>query len=77
MNINKTKQYYERLKNLHNEIHTLNLDLSALQDEMKDELPDVSFADLSRMAKLAVTDKLGVTLEKMDKFSTLVDDVNS
>ena len=77
MNLTKVKQYYERLKNLHNEIHTLNLDLSALQDEMKDELPDVSFADLSRMAKLAVTDKLGVTLEKMDKFSTLVDDVNS
>ena len=77
MSIVKTKEYFERLKNLHNEIHTLNLDLSALQDEMKDEIPDVSFADLSKMAKLAVTDKLGVTLDKMEKFTSLVDDLNS
>ena len=77
MNLTKTQEYLGRLVNLHSEIETLNQDLKQIKEEIEEELPDVSFADLSKMAKLAVTDKLGVTLDKMEKFTSLVDDLNS
>ena len=77
MSIVKTKEYFERLKNIHNEIETLNQDLKQIKEEIEEELPDVKFADLNKVAKLKATQKLGETIVKYNEFVDLADSLHN
>ena len=77
MNLTKTQEYLGRLVNLHSEIETLNQDLKQIKEEIEEELPDVKFADLNKVAKLKATQKLGETIVKYNEFISLSDDLHS
>lgn len=73
--LTKTKDYFNRLVNIHTEIDTLTQDLGQLKEEVQEKLPDVNFTDLSRAAKLQAQQKLGQTVDKMNSFVDLAEAV--
>ena len=77
MNLTKTQEYLGRLVNLHSEIETLNQDLKQIKEEIEEELPDVKFADLNKVAKLKATQKLGETIVKYNEFVDLADSLHN
>ena len=77
MNLTKTQEYLGRLVNLHAEIETLNQDLKQIKEEIEEELPDVKFADLNKVAKLKATQKLGETIVKYNEFVDLADSLHN
>jgi len=77
MNLTKTQEYLGRLVNLHSEIETLNQDLKQIKEEIEEELQDVKFADLNKVAKLKATQKLGETIVKYNEFVDLADSLHS
>lgn len=77
MNLTKTQEYLARLVNLHSEIETLNQDLKQIKEEIEEELPEVKFADLNKVAKLKATQKLGETIVKYNEFVDLADSLHN
>ena len=77
MNLTKTQEYLGRLVNLHSEVETLNQDLKQIKEEIEEELPDVKFADLNKVAKLKATQKLGETIVKYNEFVDLADSLHN
>ena len=76
MNLTKTQEYLGRLVNLHSEIETLNQDLKQIKEEIEEELPDVKWNNLNKLAKLKSQQKLGETMLKMAEFSELVESLD-
>lgn len=77
MNLTKTQEYLSRLVNLHSEIETLNQDLKQIKEEIEEELPDVKWNDLNKVAKLKATQKLGETIVKYNEFVDLADSLHN
>jgi len=77
MNLTKTQEYLGRLVNLHSEIETLNQDLKQIKEEIEEELPDVKWNDLNKVAKLKATQKLGETIVKYNEFVDLADSLHN
>ena len=77
MNLTKTQEYLGRLVNLHSEIETLNQDLKQIKEEIEEELPEVKWNDLNKVAKLKATQKLGETIVKYNEFVDLADSLHN
>lgn len=77
MNLTKTKEILERLVSIHQEIDTLNEEIKDIKEVVDEELEEVKFADLNKIAKLRATSKLGETVTKMENFVELVDAVSN
>ena len=77
MNLTKTQEYLSRLVNLHSEIETLNQDLKQIKEEIEEELPEVKWNDLNKVAKLKATQKLGETIVKYNEFVDLADSLHN
>ena len=62
MNLTKTKEILEQLVRIHNEKNLLD-----------EELTEVKFADLNKIASLKAKQKLGETISKYNEFTDLAD----
>lgn len=52
MNLTKTKQLLERIISIHQEIDTLNEELKDIKTVVDEELPEVKWNNLNKVAKL-------------------------
>ena len=77
MNLTKTQEYLSRLVNIHSEIETLNQDLKQIKEEIEEEIPEVKWKDLNKVAKLKATQKLGETIVKYNEFVDLADSLHN
>lgn len=77
MNLTLSKEYLERLVNIHTEKLTLDEDLKALKEEIEEKIPELNFTSLNKIASLKAKQKLGDTVSKMEEFKDLVDALNS
>jgi regulator of replication initiation timing len=73
LNLTKVKQLLERIISIHQEIDTLNEELKDIKTVVDEELPEVKWNNLNKVAKLKATQKLGETMLKMAEFSELVE----
>ena len=80
MNLTKVKQLLERIISIHQEIDTLNEELkdikTVVDEELPEELPEVSWSDLNKIGKLTATSKLGETVAKLNSFLELEEAVS-
>ena len=76
MNLTKVKQLLERIISIHQEIDTLNEELKDIKTVVDEELPEVKWNNLNKVAKLKATHKLGETMLKMAEFSELVESLD-
>ena len=76
MNLTKVKQLLERIVSIHQEIDTLNEELKDIKIVVEEELPEVKWNNLNKVAKLKATQKLGETMLKMAEFSELVESLD-
>lgn len=76
MNLTLSKEYLERLVNIHTEKLTLDEDLKALKEEIEEKIPELNFTSLNKIASLKAKQKLGDTVSKMEEFKDLVDALN-
>ena len=76
MNLTKVKQLLERIISIHQEIDTLNEELKDIKIVVDEELPEVKWNNLNKVAKLKATQKLGETMLKMAEFSELVESLD-
>lgn len=73
--MNTKKEFYNRLVNLHSEIDLLTQDLKAIKEEFEEALPDESYADVNKVAKLDATNKLGDAVFKAEHFVEVVEEL--
>ena len=73
MNLTKTKEILEQLVRIHNEKNLLNEELKDIKEVVDEELTEVKFADLNKIASLKAKQKLGETISKMNEFTDLAD----
>ena len=76
MNLTKVKQLLERIISIHQEIDTLNEELKDIKAVVDEELPEVKWNNLNKVAKLKATQKLGETMLKMAEFSEFVESLD-
>ena len=77
MNLTKTKEILEQLVRIHNEKNLLDEELKVIKEVVEQELDDVSYADLNKIASLKAKQKLGETISKMQDFTDLADALNN
>lgn len=77
MNIQKIKELLEQLVRIHNEKNLLDEELKSIKEVVDEELDDVSFSDLNKIASLTAKQKLGETVSKLNEFLELEEAVNS
>lgn len=77
MNLTKTKELLEQLVRIHNEKNLLDEELKTIKEVVDEELDDVSFSDLNKIASLTAKQKLGETVSKLNTFLELEEAVNS
>lgn len=77
MNIQKIKELLEQLVRIHNEKNLLDEELKTIKEVVDEELDDVSFSDLNKIASLTAKQKLGETVSKLNEFLELEEAVNS
>ena len=77
MNLTKTKEILEQLVRIHNEKNLLDEDLKDIKEVVDEELTEVKFADLNKIASLKAKQKLGETVSKLNEFLELEEAVNS
>lgn len=67
-NLTQTKEFYNRLVNVHSEIAMLQDDIKQIKEEFEEKLPEENFADVNKVAKLDATQKLGQAVDKAEVF---------
>ena len=77
MNITRTKQILEQLVRIHSEKNLLDEELKDIKEVVDEELTEVKFANLNKIAALKAKQKLGDTISKMNEFTDLADALNS
>lgn len=77
MNLTKTKEILEQLVRIHSEKNLLDEELKDIKEVVDEELTEVKFADLNKIASLKAKQKLGETISKMNEFTDLADALNS
>ena len=77
MNLTKTKEILEQLVRIHSEKNLLDEELKDIKEVVDEELTEVKFADLNKIASLKAKQKLGETISKMQDFTDLADALNS
>ena len=77
MNLTRTKQILEQLVRIHSEKNLLDEELKDIKEVVDEELTEVKFADLNKIASLKAKQKLGETISKMNDFTDLADALNS
>ena len=77
MNLTKTKEILEQLVRIHNEKNLLNEEIKDIKEVVDEELTEVKFADLNKIASLKAKQKLGETVSKLNEFLELEEAVNS
>lgn len=73
MNLTRTKEILEQLVRIHNEKNLLDEELKDIKEVVENDLPDVKFADLNKIAALKAKQKLGETISKLNEFTDLAD----
>ena len=73
MNLTKTKEILEQLVRIHSEKNLLDEELKDIKEVVEQELTEVKFADLNKIASLKAKQKLGETISKMNEFTDLAD----
>ena len=73
MNLTKTKEILEQLVRIHNEKNLLDEELKDIKEVVENDLPDVKFANLNKIAALKAKQKLGETISKLNEFTDLAD----
>ena len=73
MNLTRTKQILEQLVRIHSEKNLLDEELKDIKEVVDEELTEVKFADLNKIASLKAKQKLGETISKMNEFTDLAD----
>lgn len=76
MNLTKTKKVLEQLVRIHNEKLLLDEELKDIKEVVENELSEVKFSDLNKIASLTAKQKLGDTVSKLEEFKDLVDALN-
>lgn len=76
MNLTKTKEILEQLVRIHNEKNLLDEELKDIKEVVDEELTEVKWNNLNKLAKLKSQQKLGETMLKMSEFSELVESLN-
>ncbi len=76
MNLTKTKEILEQLVRIHNEKNLLDEEIKDIKEVVDEELTEVKFADLNKIASLKAKQKLGETISKMQDFTDLADALN-
>ena len=76
MNLTKTKQVLEQLVRIHNEKLLLDEELKDIKEVVENDLSEVKFSDLNKIASLTAKQKLGDTVSKLEEFKDLVDALN-
>lgn len=76
MNSQELKEVFNRLVALHGEIEILQQDIKQIKEECDESFPDVKFTDLSSLAKLKATQKLGDKVHKINEFLELNEILN-
>ena len=71
MNLTKTKEILEQLVRIHNEKNLLDDELKDIKEVVDEELTEVKFADLNKIAALKAKQKLGETISKYNDFVDL------
>ena len=77
MNLTRTKEILEQLVRIHSEKNLLDEELKDIKEVVEQELTEVKFADLNKIASLKAKQKLGETISKYNSFISLSDDLNS
>ena len=77
MNLTKTKKVLEQLVRIHNEKLLLDEELKDIKEVVENELSEVKFSDLNKIASLTAKQKLGDTVSKLEEFKELVDALNT
>lgn len=67
------KEYFERFKNIYNELYLLNQDLKQLSDDFKEDHHDADLSNIKAVAKLTAEDALGTKIVKTEAFLEAVD----
>ena len=73
MNLTRTKEILEQLVRIHSEKNLLDEELKDIKEVVEQELTEVKFADLNKIASLKAKQKLGETISKMNEFTDLAD----
>ena len=73
MNLTRTKEILEQLVRIHNEKNLLDEELKDIKEVVDEEITEVKFADLNKIASLKAKQKLGETISKMQDFTELAD----
>ena len=76
MNLTKTKEILEQLVRIHNEKNLLDEELKDIKEVVDEELTEVKFGDINKIASLKAKQKLGETISKMNDFTDLADALN-
>ena len=71
MNLTRTKEILEQLVRIHNEKNLLDEALKDIKEVVENELTEVKFADLNKIAALKAKQKLGETISKYNDFVDL------
>lgn len=77
MNLTKIKQVLEQLVRIHNEKLLLDEELKDIKEVVENELSEVKFSDLNKIASLTAKQKLGETISKYNEFTDLADALNT
>lgn len=73
MNLTRTKEILEQLVRIHSEKKLLDEELKDIKEVVDEELTEVKFSDLNKIASLKAKQKLGETISKMQDFTDLAD----
>lgn len=73
MNLTRTKEILEQLVRIHSEKNLLDEELKDIKEVVDEELTEVKFSDLNKIASLKAKQKLGETISKMQDFTDLAD----
>ena len=76
MNLTKIKQVLEQLVRIHNEKLLLDEELKDIKEVVENDLSEVNWTDLNKIASLTAKQKLGDTVSKLEEFKDLVDALN-
>ena len=76
MNITRTKEILEQLVRIHNEKLLLDEELKDIKEVVENDLTEVNWTDLNKIASLTAKQKLGDTVSKIEEFKELVDALN-
>ena len=76
MNLTRTKEILEQLVRIHNEKLLLDEELKDIKEVVENDLSEVNWTDLNKIASLTAKQKLGDTVSKIEEFKELVDALN-